>query len=65
MGVGEMSIGVIIFNEDSECRCVSCGCAGNEECGHPPPQWALDSGRGCALDRAGYCPCCCPSENIS
>lgn len=35
-------------------KCASCGCTGNGDCGHEPP----DTPMGCALDRAGVCPCC-------
>jgi hypothetical protein len=42
--------------------CEKCGCKGNAECGHKPPQWALDKGIGCALTWCGsdgyLCPCC-------
>jgi hypothetical protein len=38
--------------------CWKCRCKGNQSCGHRPPQWALDSGRGCALSGWMECPCC-------
>ena len=41
-----------------EVPCEVCGCEGNRSCGHAPPQWAIDDGTECALDRAGVCPCC-------
>ena len=38
--------------------CQICECQGNAKCGHNPPQWALDNGRGCGLDEYLVCPCC-------
>lgn len=43
---------------DGEVVCQECGCEGNTKCGHFPPKWALDSGRGCGLDEYLICPCC-------
>ena len=39
--------------QDGPPRCISCGCAGNCECGHQP----LDSVNGCTL-LGTICPCC-------
>jgi hypothetical protein len=37
---------------DDICPCESCGCIGNNDCGHE----CLD--RDCALDEEMICPCC-------
>lgn len=45
-------LGAILGTDTSLCG--ECGCPGNEACGQHSP----DSQMGCALDRAGVCPCC-------
>jgi hypothetical protein len=46
-------------NKDKFPVCQVCGCDGNCECGHQPPQTTLDNGRGCALNPTFLtCPCC-------
>ena len=50
-------------SSEDVCPCENCGCTGNMTCGHPPPQWALDSKRGCALNTFLICPCCEDAEN--
>ena len=45
-------------NSDGDVVCQVCGCEGNCKCGHYPPQWALDNGRGCGLNDMLVCPCC-------
>ena len=36
------------------CKCESCGCTGNSECGCEP----LNNEKMCTLDRFGVCYCC-------
>ncbi len=49
-----MKIRIKEVKMDDACKCVECGCTGNEDCG----AFHLDIDRLCTLDACLICPCC-------